>query len=261
MNPDLKSVLEAILDTNGTEQPACRPCQDVLYAYIGTELDGEDPTPIFPAVRPRLNECDVCRQEYEELKALLLMERRGEFAQPPVEPAFDFSFLEAAPRRPSIWQTIESAGQQVTRLFTELRVLIGREQVSFAQLPGSLSLAWAAVPAFREKGARPETQTLPLPAPEHDISLSLTVGPVSGDETAFSVQVTQTSSGQPLSRARVTVRDEQRRLLISDLTREDGRVTFPHIGSGSYLVEVKHQGRVWELPMTFTLEEESARDP
>lgn len=253
MNPDLKSVLEAILDTDGAEQPTCRRCQDVLYVYIGTELDGEDPAAIFPAARLHLGECDACQQEYEELKALLLMERRGEFAQPPVEPAFDFSFLEAAPRRPSIWETVESAGQEITRLFTEVRVLISRERASFAQLPGSLSPAWAAAPALREKAARPETQTLPLPAPEHDISLSLTVGPVSGDETAFSVQVTQISSGQPLSRARVTVRDEQRRLLISELTHADGRVTFPHIGSGSYLVEVKHQSKVWELPMTFTL--------
>jgi len=244
------------------EQPACRSCQDVLYAYVDAELDGEDAAAIFPAVRPHLDQCRGCAQEYGGLKVLLLMERQRAFDQPPVEPTFDFSFLETPPRRRSIWEAVESAGRQVARLFTDVRVHVGREWASFDPLPRPLMPKLVAVPVVREEvtEAKRQAQALPLPSPEHDLSLSLTVGPVSGDEAALGVQVTRISSGRPLSRARVTVRDEQRRVLISELTHEDGRVTFPRIGSGSYLVEVKHQGRLWELPVTFELEEESARD-
>lgn len=265
MRPRIEAVLQAILNadasttlsTSATGLPACRSCQDVLHAYIDAELDGKDAIAVFPAVKLHLGQCPECEQEYTELKALLLMERQGAFAQPPIEPAFDFAYLETAPRRRAIWESIELAGQEITRLFAEVRVRVGRRWASFDPLPRPLAPQWVAVPITREKAAeaKGQAQALPLPSPEHDVSLSLTVGPVSGDEAALGVQITRISTGQPLSRARVTMRDEERRVLISELTHEDGRVTFPHIGSGTYLVEVKHQGHAWELPMTFTLEE------
>jgi len=259
MRPELRSVLQSILNADMVERLVCGPCQDVLYAYIGAELDGENAAAIFPTVRPHLDQCEECRKEYEELQALLQMERLREFVEPPTPPAFDFSYLEATPRRHALWEPAESAGRQVARLFTEVRVLIDQQMASFDRLLHPLAPQWAPVPIIREKAAesRRRAQVLPLPSPDHDLSLSLTVGPVSGDEAALGVQITQMSSGKPLSRARITVRDENHRVLISELTHEDGRVTFPRLGSGSYVVEVKHRDRVWELPMTFTLAQEA----
>jgi hypothetical protein len=51
---------------------------------------------------------------------------------------------------------------------------------------------------------------------------------------------------------RVTIRDQQGSILVSEKTNADGRVTFPRLGSGNYVIEVRHAGKAWELPIAFT---------
>lgn len=241
----------------------CLACREALPYYVHFKVSGENAEAEYPRVKAHLDLCPRCSGEYEELYQMVSAAYADEVPVAPSYPVFDFSFLPQPVETPGldwdqIWEDIMSAGQQVAHLFTEIRVLIGREAAYFGRLPRPLTPKLVAVPVAREKATEAEkpAQSLPLPSPEHDLSLSLTVGPVSEDKAALGVRVTQISSGQPLKRARVTVRDEDRRVLISELTHEDGRVIFPHLGSGDYLVEVKHQGRVWELPMTFALEEE-----
>ena len=69
------------------------------------------------------------------------------------------------------------------------------------------------------------------------------------------LRIAEASTEQPLSRIRITLRDKDHKLLISELTDEDGYVTFSRIGVGACLVEVKYSGIVFELPMAFRLDE------
>jgi hypothetical protein len=148
-------------------------------------------------------------------------------------------------------------------LIAEIPVRFDRRMASFGSLPGLSLPQPVAVPVTRaqdpdrDKGGR--TRVLPVPAPEHDLSLSLRVGPVAGDSVTVGVQVVRASSQQPLSRARVTIQDTEHQALESDLTRENGVVTFHDVAPGRYLIEIKHEGKVFELPITFVREEETSR--
>jgi hypothetical protein len=172
---------------------------------------------------------------------------------------------ESRSDQPSIWQSISSAGQQVSRLFTEVRIHVDRKVASFGPLPSLLIPAEAPLPATRNKAksfeAKPPTPTLPLPSPEHDLAINLKVGPVSGDKATLSVQARQISSQQPLNRVRVTLKNTNNQALESNLTPEDGTVTFQNIEPASYLVEVRYRGQVWELPITFALAPENSDAP
>jgi hypothetical protein len=95
---------------------------------------------------------------------------------------------------------------------------------------------------------------LSVPTNEADVVLGLIIGPVAQQDTTLGVQVTTASDGQPLERVRVTVRDQERRLLASELTAETGRVFFDHIGPGSYLIQIRYQERIWELPLAFVVD-------
>ena len=97
---------------------------------------------------------------------------------------------------------------------------------------------------------------------EHALSLSLDVTPVSENKTAIlSIQVSQHSPAQPLGRVRVTLRDPQQRLLVSQLTTGDGKVNFPNLATGLYWVEVKHHTAPWQQPVLLTLDDNAPTIP
>ena len=112
------------------------------------------------------------------------------------------------------------------------------------------------LPAVRSKekivSGKRLPQVLPIPAPEYDLSLKLKVGPVSGDQVTLSVEVINISSQQPLNRVRVSLQNSKNVDLESDLTRENGVVTFQNVEPGSYLVEVRYEGKILELPIILT---------
>jgi hypothetical protein len=229
-----------------------------LHAYIDAELDGKDATARFPAVRAHLNTCTECRDAYDEVKSLLLKERQGMLAQPPMEPALDFSYLEDAGTQAGIWEQVERLGVEANRLVVQLRVLISQQAASLHSLPAPLAPSWVAVPALRDESADVDRdlQVLTLPSPDQDVVLRLVVGPVTGGVITLGLQATQGSSGQPLARARVNLRDEKHRVLVGDLTDADGRVSFTRISAGSYLLEARHGDALWELPISIVPERE-----
>ena len=100
MPADLGSVLRFVFDDDGDGEPLYEECRKKLHAYIEAELDGEDAAELYPQVKRCLDTYAGFAEEYEEFRTLFLMERRGEFVEPPFEPTFDFSFLESpAPAR------------------------------------------------------------------------------------------------------------------------------------------------------------------
>jgi hypothetical protein len=235
--------------------PDCIACQNRLYAYIEADLDGLDAAARFASVAAHLDSCLDCLEEYHELRALFLADRQGEFKEPPFEPIFDYSFLAHTHAPRLIWQSTE---HKVSRLVAGIRIGIGRELAFFDQLPIIFSAEKMIMPALRNEvpGFWRQAQTLSLPSDEHDLSISLLIGPVSGDRASLGVLTTHASTGEYVGRARVSIRDSERRILLSELTRESGLVSFPHIGSGEYLLEVRYHSHAWELPVTLTLQDE-----
>ncbi len=258
---DIKPLLQFIWNSDMTDRPACRSCQAELHAYIDAELDGENATDLFPEIARHLADCQECRQAYEELKTLLLREQQGTLTQPPLPPTFDFSYLENVPK-PSIWERVDLAGQQVMRLFTEIPVLIGPKMASFGPLPSPLKPVFVPVMASRDKTTDTEerAQILDMPSPEQDIPFRLKIGHVSEGKSTLSVQVKGPSS-QLWRKARVTLRDKERRILESVRMGEKKEVTFDQIGPGNYLIEVKYQGQPWVLFLAFAPAEEQSPTP
>lgn len=249
------SIIEEIFNRDsGSVNHECVECGDLLTAYIEAELDGADAASLYPSVAAHLNTCAECSQEYADLKPILMAERAGTLVEPPTQPQFDLSFLRPAQPAPSLWQVVETAGAEVRRLFTEIQISVGRTAAAFGQLPSLLTPQLATAEMSRGVQEQPQAQTLTLPASADDLSIGLAIGPVSLQEATIDVRTTQLSSGQPVPRARVALRDGERRLLTIEHTDEAGSALFDHLGSGHYLVEVRYQTRVFELPLTFTLE-------
>jgi hypothetical protein len=235
-----------------------RACEVILADYAQLAAQGDDAASRYPQVKRHLDECPRCAQAYADLYQMISAADADEPAAAPSYPKFDLSFLRppheaSLPDWTRVWQPVAQLGDQVSRLLTEIQVLVTQEVASFASLPGPLAPAWVAAPAARDKTGQPERQgqVLPIVSPEHDLALALTVGPVAGHDALLSLQVTQPSSGQPLNRIRVTLRDPERHILAAELTNLDGQVTFSRVGSGSYVIEIRHGGKSLELPITF----------
>ncbi len=257
MQVDVNALVELIFEGDVSPSPACQACEDMLDQYVDEELAGKDAAKLFPDVNTHLNECTSCQESYQELKALLLMQRQGTFVEPPVEANFDFSFIPA-PQPTSIWQMVEKAGREVKQLFTELRVVVEKGEAFFDQLPNPLKAEWDVVlMPSRRTSEQKRVPLLLLPSPEHDLALHLMVNPPGPKEKepVLIVDVKKHSSQQPVARARVTMRDKNHRMLESNVTREEGRVTFANVRSGTYLVEVKYKKQRWELSITVTWQE------
>lgn len=241
----------------------CGACSNALAYYVHLKVVGDDAEAEYPQVKPHLDLCPSCSAAYDELYTMVSAAYADEVPVAPSYPALDLSFLSESRRTPGLqrstfWESISSAGQEVSRLSSVIRVVIYHKVAHFGELSYPLFPTWVAVPITRDgtTGVEERAQVLPLPCPEHDLSISLTIGPVSDEQAAIGVEVAKIASEQPLSRVRITLLDENRRLLASEMTRGDGRVIFRNIGTGKYSVEVKHQDKIWVLPLAFVLEEE-----
>jgi hypothetical protein len=72
--PGLKQALGRILGPRGPEV-GCDACFDELDRYVELELAGGDVDAVIPGLRPHLDGCPACREEYESLRALVVAEQ------------------------------------------------------------------------------------------------------------------------------------------------------------------------------------------
>ncbi len=263
MESTLKAILQVMLtgDEGETEQAPWYPYQNDLYVYIDLELDGLDAASRFPVLKEYLDDYETFREIYTELKALLSLERQGKLVQPPAGPNIDFSYL--APSQPSDWpwrRLLDTAGDLRARLVTEIEIVVDKLGASFGSLPEALTPQTVRLAATRNNPTEVEksAQSLALPTLEGDLSFRLKIGPVSEGKTTLSTLILQTSTQQPLKSARITLRDKDRRMLESNRTQGNQEVVFRDIEAGSYFVEIKCQGQVWELPLIFAPKEGTA---
>ena len=60
----------------GPAQPevTCEECFELLDGYVEIELTGADADAGMPGMRPHLEGCPACREDYESLRAFLMAE-------------------------------------------------------------------------------------------------------------------------------------------------------------------------------------------
>jgi hypothetical protein len=69
MNPQM-GIVRRLLGPAGVEV-LCDECFDRLDAYVELELRGFDADQLVPGLRPHLEGCAACREEYEVLRELV----------------------------------------------------------------------------------------------------------------------------------------------------------------------------------------------
>lgn len=232
-----------------------------LIDYVRIELAGESADQVYPEVAFHIDtsyECSIAyynelyRQEANQSIADLQSldsNKAKQTLSKRIQDVLEFSgkMIESIEpmARFSIW---ESSLTSVMQLFTKLTVIINEQKAEFHQLSSLLLVQQFEIAT---RGEKKVAQTLALPSPEDNLSIKLTIEPVASHQTTLIVQVTYISSGEPLNRFRVTIRDEANRIVMSELAQVDGNVTFRSIEIGDYLLEIKQQDKIWRLPITF----------
>ena len=78
MNRDrLEKLLRNIYETRD-EEISCTECFELVSPFVDLEISGKDAAAQMPQVKQHLNQCRACREEYEALRDLRLLEEKGE---------------------------------------------------------------------------------------------------------------------------------------------------------------------------------------
>lgn len=259
MNTHHKWIIRSVMSAQ-EEEKGCDAFEQQIPAYVECELDGLDARTEFPALAEHLALCPDCFQVYMDLRDILELDQKGELPSPTKAVQYDLSFLPAPDNREArLWAPAANAW----RFLTELRIVFAGTLGQFHNLPISAHLEWATVDATRstDDATQEREQILTLPSPDQDITLQLIVGPrQQNGQGHFGLRVVEDATGHFLPRVRITLRDEENRLLASKRTPDSGRVDFGDLGPGAYLIEVKREETVWQLPLTFHVEEGSGTE-
>jgi hypothetical protein len=72
----LERLLQLVARTDD-EELTCSECFALLPQYVDLEVAGEAPNVGLPLFRQHLEQCGVCREEYETLRDLVRLEAEG----------------------------------------------------------------------------------------------------------------------------------------------------------------------------------------
>jgi hypothetical protein len=170
--------------------------------------------------------------------------------------------VHITPTPAQLWQQrVTTALSPIAELLTDIQVAVGQQLTVFRPTQLLLTPQWiGSVHNYESRGPDESVQRLSVPVPTEDYVIALTIKPGSNGRTTLIVQVTEYPLGQPIKRVRVTHRDKAGFLLTSELTQDDGSVTFAQIPPGSYQIEVKYKEKTWLLPITFQEDREPLED-
>jgi hypothetical protein len=77
VNPGRLEQLLRLAARTEDEELSCTECFDLLPEYVDLEVAGEAPDSQLPLFRQHLEQCAVCREEYETLRELARLEAEG----------------------------------------------------------------------------------------------------------------------------------------------------------------------------------------
>jgi hypothetical protein len=259
MKAKFKRVVESILSAED-ESVTCELHRHSIPAYVEAELDGRNAKLLHPELAKHLESCPNCYEEYSDLIQIFDLERQGRLEEPPRPGQFDLSFLKDLAPEPSLWEVKETNAR---RLVAGITAQFGAKLVALASLPEELMPYRRLAPAFvplrikdiREPRPEDLAEVLELPDPDENIRIKLLIGPVQGGRGVVMVQVEELQPLRPLSRVRVTLRNQEMHLLESAPTALDGTVTFKELNVGQYVIEVRRNESRWELELN--LEDQS----
>ena len=61
------------------EEISCTECFDLVSRFVELEVAGQNAAARMPELKQHLDQCRACRDEYESLRDLRLLEEKGEF--------------------------------------------------------------------------------------------------------------------------------------------------------------------------------------
>jgi hypothetical protein len=71
-----ESWLKNVFETQ-EEEISCTECFNLVSPFVELEISGQDVAAKMPQVKHHLNQCRACRDEYEALRDLRLIEEKG----------------------------------------------------------------------------------------------------------------------------------------------------------------------------------------
>ena len=74
--PEFDNLLRRIWNTED-EEISCAECFDLVPQYVDLEVTGAVTDTTLPGLRQHLDQCGVCREEYETLRDLVRLEAEG----------------------------------------------------------------------------------------------------------------------------------------------------------------------------------------
>lgn len=74
---DLERWLKNIYETQ-EEEISCSECFDKVSRFVELEVSGQSASAQMPQLKQHLDQCRACRDEYETLRDLRLLEEKGE---------------------------------------------------------------------------------------------------------------------------------------------------------------------------------------
>lgn len=78
MRPEhFENWLKNIFETQ-EDEISCTECFDLVSRFVELEVTGQDAAAKMPELKKHLNQCRACRDEYETLRDLRLLEDKGE---------------------------------------------------------------------------------------------------------------------------------------------------------------------------------------
>ena len=77
MKPNLSRWIKSVRDTQ-VEEITCSQCLDQVSQYVDLELATGQAARQMPQVKQHLDQCRVCREEYQVLQELARMEAEGD---------------------------------------------------------------------------------------------------------------------------------------------------------------------------------------
>ena len=248
LGADLMSDVDALRGVS-----ACTECQDALPGYIDAELNGTSLSPFYLRIRRHLSTCAACREEYADLRTMVIADRAGAFGPAPYYPTFQEEHRQGAG---SLWEKISAHMRYLT---VQIPIRIMAEGARFGELSPLLQMESAPVFALRKSpgssgqaGAGQFEQWIGAADADNNVVPLFSSGSTTPGSATLVVKFGAIAPPAPIELATVSLLDKDNHLLEILATDADGIALFDGLAAGEYLLLIEHAGRTWRQSFLIT---------